>query len=453
MLLTEPPSIQTVTTSRDATRWFVLAVVSLAVSGVFSLVLVLGRVPLPAIAPLFDPTLAQRSLVVHVNLAMGVWFLACIAGLFCLLPGRSRWSFAPAAAWIALAGTALLAVSTFFRTATPIMSNYVPALDHPLFLVSLIVFVAGVLLNFVDRRMVLPGTATATGEIPVEAQYALRASAAVFMVALVTIVGALATQRSGMDALTYYDRLFWGGGHVFQTANILGMLGAWLILLHRLTGRPVVGTRWAVALFAVVVVPTLAGPWLTFGMRDASWFTRMMQYGIFPVVLVFTACGARALWTRRDRLDPTSLETPALVGLIASVVMTLAGFILGAMIVADTTLTPAHYHANIGAVTVAFMTVLMVLRAQPRAGSSWSPLARWQPVIYGTGQMLFVIGLAVAGTLGQAPRKTYGLEQHVLSSAERTGLMIVGAGGILALGGGAIFITLMARAALDARRP
>jgi hypothetical protein len=54
--------------------------------------------------------------------------------------------------------------------------------------------------------------------------------------------------------------------------------------------------------------------------------------------------------------------------------------------------------------------------------------------------------LAVAGTLGQAPRKTYGSEQHVRTSAERTGLMIVGADGILALGGGVLFVALMAEA-------
>jgi hypothetical protein len=229
------------------------------------------------------------------------------------------------------------------------------------------------------------------------------------------------------------------------------MLACWLILLRGLTGEPTVRPNRARLLFAVMLLPTLAGPWLTAGGYSGRWFTRMMQYGIFPVVLVFLAFGGASLWRHRARVGRAALQTPALVGLATSVVMTLIGFGLGAMIVADTTLTPAHYHANIGAVTVAYMTVLLVLLPRLRVRPRWPRLTVWQPLAYGLGQMLFVAGLAVAGTLGQAPRKTYGQAQQFAGAGERVGLMIVGVGGMLALAGGVLFIVILCRAARDAR--
>jgi len=65
--------------------------------------------------------------------------------------------------------------------------------------------------------------------------------------------------------------------------------------------------------------------------------------------------------------------------------------------------------------------------------------------------MLFVAGLAVAGTLGQAPRKAYGQARQFAGAGERVGLMVVGVGGILALAGGVLFIVILCRAARDAR--
>src|SRR5690606_35984854 len=109
----------------DAARWFGLAVGALAVSGVFSLILVVGRIPATAAVLMPDPLLAQRSLVVHVNLAMGVWFFSCIAGLFCLLPGRRPSRRTLWAQGLAVVGVVLLIIPTFFSTAEPILSNYV----------------------------------------------------------------------------------------------------------------------------------------------------------------------------------------------------------------------------------------------------------------------------------------------------------------------------------------
>ena len=416
--------------------------------------LVIGRVPVIAEALIRDPELARRSLVVHVNLAMGTWFLSCVAGLFCLLPSVRRTRFAPTAVVLAALGAVVFTIPVFFSDASPILSNYVAALDHKLFLAGLVLFAAGVLLNFVDRRLLVgvPITVAADSGLPVDAQFAVRAAVWTFLLALLTFAGSSVTQEAGMTPLEYYERLFWGGGHVLQAFNTFGMLAGWLILLSGLTGRVTVQAKWAALLFGLMLLPHLAGPWLTFGNHSGRWFTRMMQYGLFPVATIILLAGIHSLWKYRDRLAPGAFESPAFIGLATSAAMTVAGFVLGAMITADTTLIPAHYHANIGAVSVAYMAVLLTML--PRLGGAlrWPRLAAWQPLLYGVGQMTFVLGLAVAGTLGQAARKTYGGDQQLNLSAEWIGLIIVGIGGVIALAGGVLFIAVAGEAAFKLAR-
>jgi hypothetical protein len=240
--------------------------------------------------------------------------------------------------------------------------------------------------------------------------------------------------------LPRYERLFWGGGHVLQTAAAMAMVAVWLHLLHRMTGRSAVPPHLAGALFLLMLLPTVLGPWLSRSAHPHGGFTLMMELGIFPVVLVVIGAGVAAL--RRSR---AAVRDPAFAGLVTSAAMTLVGFGFGAAITTDTTLTPAHYHINIGAVTVAFMTVLFALL--PRFGL---PLARprlaaWQPLIYGLGQTVFATGLGIAGFWGNAARKVYGAEQQLSAPVARSGLVLAGVGGALALAGGVMFAVILLR--------
>src|SRR5262245_5409609 len=63
-----------------------LAIGSLLLAGCFSLLLVVGRIP--ALAQwVTDPQFFKRCLVLHVDLALLVWFFAFAAALYSLLPG------------------------------------------------------------------------------------------------------------------------------------------------------------------------------------------------------------------------------------------------------------------------------------------------------------------------------------------------------------------------------
>jgi hypothetical protein len=280
----------------------------------------------------------------------------------------------------------------------------------------------------------------------------VRIAAVTFFIALLTMAGAYYTRQDGADVATYFQHLFWGSGHVFQAVNILGMLVAWLILLRHLTGETGVSTRVAGAFFLLIFLCHVGAPWVAFNNLSPRWFTHMMEFGLFPAVLAFLGFGLIAWWRRRKTLNT---RTPAFVGFISSALMALIGFGLGGMITVSNTLIPAHYHANIGAVTVAYMAMMLALLSETGHTISWPRLAVWQPSIYAVGQMAFVLGYAIAGTFGDAARKTYG--QAPPHQPAWLGMAIAGAGGAVALIGGVIFVLIVIKTLLatrnDTRRP
>ena len=442
---------------RAAKAWMGLAVLSLILSGLLSLILVVGR--LPGLHQLFsDPLFFKRGLVVHVNLALVVWFYAFFVGLYCLIPARTSWSSWPRiAAAVAFSGVVLLVAAAGIPGAMPVLSNYLPMVDHPLFAVGLVVFGVGVLAAIFGGRL-LPGREREDGDfyVPPAARVALRAGAiALFAAALTFAASYLATPRD-LPVETYYELMLWGGGHVLQFASVAGMLAAWLILLERVLGHSPLGRTPAVLLFAIFTLPLLAAPLLALGgthdMRYHGGFTTLMRWGIFPVVLIvlgrclYALVGAHRRARDLGRRSP--FRHPMTWAFLASAAMTVLGFVLGASIRGSNTMVPAHYHASIGAVTVAFMGVTYLLLERMGMLSSDRQHSRsvtLQPVIFGVGQVVFAVGFAFAGAHGMA-RKSYGAEQHVNTIDESVGLIVMGVGGLVAVIGGLLYLWVVVRA-------
>lgn len=419
----------------NAIRWLALAVLALAVSGLLAVVLVLGHVPAIASAHLLDAELAQRSLVVHVNLATGVWFFAFIVGLSCLGAWPRRY------AGVALAVAGVIAFSAAGLARAPVvLSDYVPVIDHPLFLAGLAAFAAGVIVASVRSFR-----ATATSRaLPPDVQHGLRAAQIAFAIAMLTIVAAYVCRDPDATRAASFQHLFWGGGHVLQFAAVAGMLATWLLLFHQIVGTSPISSRLSALLFTALVLPTASAPWLVLTGQSPRAFTRMMELSIFPVVIVLIIAGVAAA-SRQGR--PSEGHWPvqriAVVGLLVSIAMTLLGFALGAAITGDTTLTPAHYHVSIGAVTVSFMTTLIVILPKLGAPVRWPRLAIWQPLLYGGGQTIFALGLAIAGFWGGAARKVYAAEHASSVPMARIGWLVASVGGVFALVGGVAFVAII----------
>lgn len=431
-----------------STPWFGLAIGSLLVAGGFALLLVLGRVP-PFSGWLGSPAFFKRCLVVHVDLAIVVWFHAFTAGLFALLPGgRPSSHLRTLGVAISLVGVAALFSCIFIEGAEPILSNYVPSLDHPLFLAGIGAFFVGVALTFLDGRLwPSPEEDLADSPVPPEARPGLRAAAVAFLFAVLTFAASVVTTPSGLLSATRNEFIFWGGGHVLQVCSVATMVTVWLMLLTSALKQAPVSRRLTVPLFAVLVLPTAAGPALALAGTTRVWvhdgFTTLMRFGIFPVVTIFGVLCLRAVVqaVRRGELPWTDARVLAF---FASLGLTTVGFVIGAFINGSNTIVPAHYHASIGAVTVSFMAITYPLLARPRAHrfprlAAWS---RWQPMLFGVGQMVFAIGFALAGSQGMA-RKAYAAEQHIRTATELAGLVVMGLGGLVAVAGGLLFLLLV----------
>lgn len=445
----------------DARRWFALAVGSLVIAGLLSVSVVFGR--LPGIARFIDdPLFFKRCLVVHVDLALVVWFYAFLAGLNAVRTGRAAGRVGSAAFWLSVVGVGAMLGGALVRGAQPVLANYVPVIDHPLFLGGLAAFFTGTLL-FLLETLGARETPAAARTLLADAAAGLQAAAVALMLAAATWLATRASLPAGLDAWTKFEFSAWGAGHVLQVANAAAMLAVWLWLLARVTGRPVLSARGGRIVFTALIAPHFAMPLLTArGAMDTlyhSGATQLMRWGIFPVVLVVLALGIRHL--RRHRLSGDPMACVARAGFLASAGLTLLGFILGACIRSSTTLVPAHYHASLGGVTVAFMAAAYLVCSAVRPGTTGAlaasvsnaggasavpgPSARRQLLLFGLGQAVFALGFAIGGHYGLG-RKMYAGEQHVRTTGELVGLSVMGMGGLIATVAGVWFLVLVLRA-------
>ena len=428
-----------------AQGWFLFAIGSLVLAGLLSLLLVIGR--LPFLGWLFtDPLFFKRALVVHVDLAIVVWFQAgTLAFLGLALGPRLSRGMTTAAFALGAIGVAGLLTGALMPGAQPVLSNYVPVIDHPVFFGGLICWFAGAGLFFASA-LVTPARTDPKALTP-SVVVALRAAAAANVIALLTFLGAWWTTPDAVPSV-YYELLFWGGGHVLQAGNVATMLALWMHLLHRWTGREVLAPPVTTALMVALVVPYAVMPVLAFqGTTGTVYFsmaTHLMRWTLFPVVLVVLASAVTLAWRHRAGLNWHDYR---LAGLAGSATLTVLGFILGALIRGSSTLVPGHYHCAIGAVTIALMAAAydFCTAVAPADAAPVPPRrAKLQLLLFGAGQAVFGLGFALAGAYGLG-RKQYGVEQHVRSLGEYLGLSVMGLGGLVAVIGGVFFLVVMLR--------
>jgi len=434
-----------------ARRWVALAVMSLVISGLLSLSVVLGR--LPGISHLIsDPLFFKRCLVVHVNLALVVWFYAFIAGLAAMTTRGVPSRLGAGAFAGAVLGVVLMLAGALAPGAAPILANYIPVIDHPLFLSGLALVGLSILVQ-AALLVAAPLAHPSTSGMPVEVAIGLRAALVALLLAGVTWAATQSRLPAGVDRLFTFEFSAWGAGHVLQVANVCAMLAIWLWLVARLTGHSLVGRRGALALFGVLLAPHLSAPLLAGlpALRHQYFHgsTELMRWGIFPVVLVTLGLILAHLARHRGGAEDASARA-LWAGLRASVGLTVLGFILGAMIRDSSTLVPAHYHAALGGITASLMAVAYLVAArialEDGRGERSSQFWRWariQLIAFGVGQAVFAVGFGIGGLHGLG-RKEYASEQS-RSLGEIAGLSVMGIGGLLATVAGVLFLVLILR--------
>jgi len=209
---------------RGAAAWLLLGLAALVFAGLYSILLVLARTPaVQELTPLTD--FFHISLVIHVNLSVLVWLLSMAAVFWSLNSGRDMQRWDRLSFWLAAGGTIIVILSPFLGARQPLMNNYVPILQHPVFYTGLGMFTAGIsshlLRSLVSRR------SGANLDAPGALRFGISLSAIVTAVAVAAFLASLAGMPEAMEGQVYFEFLFWGGGHVLQFTYTLLMLVAW----------------------------------------------------------------------------------------------------------------------------------------------------------------------------------------------------------------------------------
>lgn len=422
-----------------AVAWLWLGVFALLAAGVLSLLLVVARTPvLQNLLPGTD--FFHVALVVHVDLSVLVWFMACAGLVWTLFGGAAHRVWHDAAVLLAVIGTVMITIAPFVGAEQPLMNNYVPVLQHPWFYTGLGVLGCALLLQAVvflcDTRL----SARPADEIEM-VRYALAVAAIGAIVAVLCVGWAYWRMPSALGGQAYFEVLFWGGGHVLQFTNTVLVLLAWLLLARASGSHVRMSPQFGTLLFVMVAVPLVTVPWLYADGVDSETghrgFTELMRWGglaALPLGLTLLA----ALFGSRGG---NAAANPLRSTLLCSMSLFAAGGIIGFLIKGSNTMIPAHYHGSIVGVTLAFMGVVYYVLPQLGYTIERTRLLALQPYVFAGGQLLHISGLAMSGGYG-VQRKVAGAEQVLDGAAQTIGMGMMGLGGLLAALGGLCFLVI-----------
>jgi len=422
--------------------WLLLSLGALVIGGLFSLLIVLSRTPyFQGIIPWTD--FFHSALVVHVDMTVLVWFLGFAGVLWSLNSSQS----CIRCGWFALAlsvlGTAVMTVAPFFGAAEPLMNNYVPVLQHPLFLFGLGLFGLGFTV-LVIKGLFFSHSVGST----ISGEGALRFGLYTALIAAFVSIGVLIISYSDIPMFAtgayYYELLFWDAGHTLQFMHIQLLLVSWLWMTTVAGIGLKLSPRVALIIFAIGLLPVILTPfvYMMFDLGAAMHkqsISFVMQYGgglaALPVGLIIVL----GLLNKNRRDLKVGPEFNALV---FSMLLFGVGGVIGFMISGSDVTVPAHYHGSIVAITLAYMGV--TFHILPRLGFK-AIKGKWatrQPVIYACGQLMHVIGLVLSGGYG-VQRKTAGIEQDLNNLERVIGMGIMGLGGLIAIIGGIMFLVIV----------
>lgn len=425
---------------RTVSAWLMLGLASLVGAGLFSLLLVLARTPaIQEWLPFID--FFRVALVVHVDLSVLIWLLSMAGVLWALSTDLDRPRWDRLSFWMAASGTVVVVLSPFVGAGDPLMNNYVPVLRHPVFYTGLGLFTAGALSHLLRSAMTFTGlTTNLDGAAALQVGIKLAAVTAAFAVG--AFIASLATIPVNMEGQAYFEFLFWGGGHVLQFTHTLLMMVVWVLLASNSGCRFELTPRLTLTFFLLMALPVITVPFLYFAHDVVSAghrlaFTELMKYGGLSSVPLGLAVVV-SLWKARKPVGEGRYLRSALM---SSIVLFATGGILGFMISGLDIVIPAHYHGSTVGVTIAYMGLSYYLL--PRLGFGAIPprLAFWQPIIYSSGQLLHIFGLAWTGGYG-VQRKTAGLAQGLERVSEIAGMGLMGLGGLVSVIGGLLFLVV-----------
>jgi len=436
-----------------ASGWLMIAVGFLLASGVYPLLLALARTTFEM--PWKD--FFYTALVLHVDFTV-LWWLLAIAAVFLTLASNDKglgWS--KLAMLLVVLGGVFAAIAPLLADANPLTNNYVPMLEGNRF------FRKGLfLLGFGVFILALRGLLTISWkEMFSDSSSALRfgiwSAALAGMVSIVALIWTFVQMQGLAEPLqgrTYFETLFWAGGHILQFAHTALLMVCWLWLASVCGAKNFASPKIVAVLFGISALSILLFPW-PFLSREiidpefTSWFVWLMRdgNGIGPFVVALLV-----FWGVMKGVSPNRENHHLYMSLLFSIGLFALGGVLGMFIGESSTLITAHYHGSIVAVTMAFMA--MAYYWLPMFGYT-TPNLKWakiQVYAYAIGQFVHIIGLAWGGGHGMK-RKVVGTTQDIgdLGFAFITPQNLVGIGGVVAVLSGVLFAIVVLPVLLKGR--
>ncbi len=444
---------------KAAFRWLMIGVWSLAVAGIFAVILVVARTPGFCGMPFFLK-LFHEALVVHVDLSVLVWFLS-IACMFLSLASpvsgvntkNALLSYLnPAGQLCFVGGMFFIAVSPVDPKGEGIMSNYIPVIMSPLFFFGLSLLLCGVGLMIAHFFAYKKYNQVFSGPV----KFGIYGSAIISLFVIFAFFWSYHLLPPEIDGQQYYEMLFWGGGHVLQFVHTQLLLVCWLWLMMALNPEFTISRKLLYILFSIGPIVAIATP-IPYFLYDITspgyraFFTdgMIIAGGIAP--LVFAVFIIPALWKKRSARKGRNRALWS--SLFMSLLLFVYGGFLAGLIQGQNVVIPAHYHGSIVGVTLAFMGISYLLLERFGYNNIASlRLAYWQPIVYGVGQIMHISGLAYSGGYGGLQRKTPcggGIE---LAPDIKAAMGFMGMGGLLAIIGGLLFVVVVGKAVYGKNR-
>ncbi len=369
----------------QAVRWQRLAMAALLVAGFAAAVLVAIRLlPAPVSRSWFT-----SALVIHVNLAIGVWLSALLVATWRQRIGGSVLGGRVAVGGAA-AGAALLVLGVVFDPAPPILSNYVPSTTSPWVQAGLVLYWTSIAVAALDTL----AACALKRPCPPHRREVVWSTLPVLLALGIAIVTAsrLPADRALAEVA---ESLFWGPGHLMQFAYAWLAAFAWIRLAGASSSQP-----WMRAGLVLTILPAIVGVCIEFAWAPGTpssrfAYTLLMACGSWPG----PAWIVIGLWRDRHR-GRIRTSYPARLAAVVSIGLFALGMLLGIWIDGQTMTIPAHYHATVGAATTAWLALIASSKTQ-RSGTDAGagPVAA---IVYGLGAAVLVAGFACFGVLGVA---------------------------------------------------
>ncbi len=425
--------------------WVFLPVFTLIFAGIFALLIALARTPV-ILNLLPGKDYFYIALVGHVILAVVIWFLTFKGALWVLTTTgflkRDPYSLLLGwvSFWLTAAGTILIILPPITGSGIPIIINYIPVIEHPLFYIGLILAGIGILLTIINTLLTILDAKKANNKLPVST-FAMGLTGVVVIIAFVCIGMSYYFQTS--KAFIDFERLFWGGGHVLQFANAMAMATVWMLLTKFTINKYPVNNGLARALYLLYLIFALPAPIIYFLFDIASQthkdaFTELMRWGMGSSG-AFAILVLAAIFFKREKRVKLPWSDPGFSSLIMSIAIFTIGSLTAFAIRGVNVKIPAHYHGAVGGVTIAFMGLGYKMLPLLKREIYYKRLGTIQPYLYGMGLLLFMLGLFLAGSHGMQ-RKVYGSDQILDNLGKIIGMGVMGVGGLVAIAGGASFV-------------